>query len=107
MKIQRDEIHDQPNRLTYWIKITFLSDDDSIKSFILAAASYEYLDDFYNITNGNHIQKEHFDDWIQRIEAKWAKLGDEVFKYPIHYDAYANTTQGEANITDFLINLSS
>lgn len=104
MKMQRDEIQDQPDRHIYWIQISFISDDDSKKSIILAAASYEYLDDFYRIEDKNHLKEKHFEDWIQQIERKWTKLGNEIFKHPVHYDAYANTATGEANITDFLVN---
>jgi len=68
MKIKRDEIHNQSDRHIYWIQLSFVSDGDSKKSIIFAAASYEYLDDFYRIEDKNHLKDEHFDDWIQRIE---------------------------------------
>lgn len=104
MRVETSDIKIKPERFIYWIQITFFSDNNSKKSIILAAASYEYLDDYYSIESHHNLEEKHLNDWVQRIINKWNNFGDKIFDHPIHFDPYANTNEGEANITDFLVN---
>lgn len=103
MKIKYKDVQQEFDRDIYWIKITFIDDTNEKHSIVAAGASTEYLEDYYKVKNKNRIEEKHFDDWKKRIIEKWKSFGDELYNYKIHYDSYANTKKGEANIIDFLI----
>jgi hypothetical protein len=101
MKIKSEDVYEEHARLIYWTRITFLSDDEIKRSIVIAAASLEYLQDFYS---ANDLKDKHFKNWIERVTQKWESLDDTILKQKIHYDVYTVSPEGEAKITDFLVN---
>jgi hypothetical protein len=100
MKIKLEDAYEERSRLIYWTRITFLSDDESQKSLVIAAASLEYLQDFYSVSN---LESEHFESWVERVTQKWKFIDNRILNQKIHYDVYTISAEGEAKITDFLV----
>ena len=103
MEVKIGEIKEEFDRDLFWVKVLFVSDDKKKKSQIMAAASQEYLEDYYQLPNGVHLQKENFNDWLLMIENKWLALGEEIFNQDVHYDTYFNTAEGDSSGLNFLL----
>lgn len=100
MKVIKGLVKEDFNRDIFWVRIIFQNDDETKNTQVLACASQEYLGNLYN---GQRLNQEHFDGWLQSVVEKWSKFEDDLFKKDRHYDAYANTEKGEANGIDFLL----
>jgi preprotein translocase subunit SecA len=103
MKSEFEKVNHVFDRDIYWTRIIFSSEDMTERTVIFVGASSEYLEDYYKIPGNKEIEEKHFDDWIQRVVQKWGESRNDIFKQKIHYDTYANTSKGEANILDFIL----
>lgn len=103
MKVQRGAVHEEFNRDLYWVKISFLSDDERKKTDILACSSWEYWHGVRRLPIGEKILDADLNIWREEVISKWMSFGEEIFNQGIHYDIYATTKEGEANGIDFLM----
>lgn len=103
MKTQLGTITEDFGRELYWVRIRFLSEDETKNTQVLASASTEYLHNLYKIPMAEKLSEEHFSKWSDSIISKWLKLENQLFDQDVHYDVYSNTKEGEANGIDFLI----
>lgn len=103
MNILRGRIIEDFHRDLYWTKIVVLSDDEKKRTQIFASATMEYLEDTFKLKGKEKLSEEHLNKWLNEVANKWKKLGEDIFSQDIHYDVYANTTEGEANGLDFLL----
>jgi hypothetical protein len=105
MIVKKEKVREEFHRDLFWTRILIISDEGLKKTQILTCASQEYLEDYYRLSGGQKLEKVHFDEWLNRVVKKWEKLGEEIFNQEIHYDVYTNTEKGEANGTDFLLQI--
>lgn len=103
MKIKQEVINDVPDRMIYWTRLHFVSQNGSKKTTVLAAASYEYLEDFFRIPSEKNITDQHLNLWVENIIKKWSKLNDDIFKNKVHFDSYVSDSKFEPNLIDFLV----
>lgn len=104
MKIIKGKVKEDINRDLYWVRIVFLSEDESKRSQILTCSSLEYLEDLFRIGGEEQLTETQINEWLDGVIKKWSSLGEDIFNQDVHYDVYANTKEGEANGLDFLLN---
>jgi hypothetical protein len=102
MKIIKGIVKEEFDRDLYWVRVIFLSDNETKRTQVLACVSVEYLEDINKLPGGQKLDKTHFDKWLDMVITKWFGLKEKLFEKDIHYDVYANTKEGEANGIDYL-----
>jgi hypothetical protein len=99
MKITPEKIKEDFKRDTYWLRVYFISDDESRKSTLLVCSSREYLWDLFGARKPEEVK---MNQWLAEVIKKWESLGDTIFNSPVQYDVYANTLEGKKNGLKFL-----
>jgi len=98
MIIEREKIHEEFNRDTYWTRIHFESEDLK-KVTVLTSVSDEYLWDRFKTQK---ISQEQLKEWREGVVEKWSSKGDALFTGEVYYDVYATTSEGQSNGYNFL-----
>jgi len=103
MKTIKGALKEDTSRDLYWTRIIFLNDDESKKSQVFVCSSLEYFEDLFRVSGTEHLSPEQINEWLKEVIEKWSSLGEDIFKQDVHYDVYANTSEGEANGLDYLL----